>query len=101
MKRLNGGVVCLVVCLVVLASSPVFAASVTVTNTNDNGAGSLRDAITNATPGDTINFNLSYPATITLSSPLTIGTTVTISGPGASNLAISGAGAVQAISICS
>ena len=99
MKQLKGNRSCLFVCLAVLAASPVFAASITVTNTNDNGAGSLRDAIDNAAPGDTINFNLTYPATITLSSTLPIGTSLTISGPGASNLAVSGGGSVQVFSI--
>src|SRR5579871_2038657 len=66
------------------------ASTLTVTNTNDSGAGSLRAAIAAAASGDTINFNLTYPATITLASPLQILTSVAISGPGASNLAISG-----------
>ncbi|MEX0879781.1 MAG: IPT/TIG domain-containing protein [Thermoanaerobaculia bacterium] len=45
----------------VLAASPLAAATFTVTNTNDSGAGSLRQAIldANATPGaDTISFNI-------------------------------------------
>jgi len=32
------------------------AATLTVTNTNDSGAGSLRQTILNSTSGDTINF---------------------------------------------
>ena len=36
--------------------TPVYAATVTVTNTNDSGSGSLRQAITNASVGDTITF---------------------------------------------
>jgi hypothetical protein len=48
-----------------------------------------------------INFNLSYPATITLSSTLTIGKNLTISGPGASNLAITGNNSVRPFSISS
>lgn len=40
-----------------------------VTNTNDSGPGSLRDAVANAAPGDTIEFDLSgCPCTITLTS---------------------------------
>ena len=35
---------------------------ITVTNTNDSGLGSLRQAILNASPGDTIIFNLPSPA---------------------------------------
>jgi hypothetical protein len=98
MKQLNpGGLV--VACLVVLACSPVFAKTIAVTNTNDSDPGSLRGAIASAASGDTINFNLTFPATITLSSTLAISTNLTISGPGASNLALSGAGAVRVFSI--
>jgi hypothetical protein len=44
------------------------AATLTVTNTNDTGGGSLRDEILAALPGDTINFSVS--GTITLGSAL-------------------------------
>lgn len=45
----------------------VSANTFTVTNTNDSGAGSLRQAIADAMPGDTIDFNLAgCPCTITL-----------------------------------
>lgn len=69
-----------------------------VTNTNDSGSGSLRDAISqaNSNPGSTITFSLSYPATITLTGgALTISQSVTISGPGSKNLTISGNDASQ------
>lgn len=66
----------------------LFGATLTVTNTNDSGAGSLRDAIAAANPGDTINFSVT--GTITLGSTLTITKDLTISGPSASSLAISG-----------
>src|SRR5258708_29325091 len=98
MKQLNSGGLA-VAWLVVLACSQGFANTIAVTNTNDSGLGSLRDAIASAASGDTINFNLTFPATITLSSTLTISTNLTISGPGASNLAISGGGAVRVFSI--
>jgi uncharacterized repeat protein (TIGR01451 family) len=66
--------------------------SVTVTSTNDSGPGSLRQAIADAEPGATIQFDLTYPATITLTSgELWISTKdVTIAGPGPDLLAISG-----------
>jgi predicted outer membrane repeat protein len=66
--------------------------SVTVTNTNDSGPGSLRQAIADAAPGATIQFDLTYPATITLTSgELWIQyKDVTIAGPGPDQLAISG-----------
>lgn len=66
----------------------------TVNNTNDTGAGSLRNAVTqaNANPGSTINFNsLSLPATIKLTSgELELTQNTTITGPGASVLTVSG-----------
>ena len=73
-------------------TSTAHAATVTVTNTNDSGAGSLRQAVTDAAAtGDTINFNLTYPATITLTSAeITLDKDLTISGPGAKSLTISG-----------
>src|SRR5262249_13784945 len=66
--------------------------TLTVTNTNDNGPGSLRATITNAGSGDTIVFDPSLDGqTITLTSDqLTINKDLDIEGPGASLLAISG-----------
>ena len=62
------------------------SATSTVTNTNDSGAGSLRQALADANDGDTIDFNLTYPATITLTTgQLVVDNSVTISGPGANN----------------
>src|SRR5689334_12815871 len=68
------------------------AATLTVTNTNDNGAGSLRDAINAAAyEGDTINFAPGVSGTITLTGgQLTITKNLTINGPGANVLTISG-----------
>jgi hypothetical protein len=63
----------------------------TVTNTSDSGPGSLRNAISSATPGEIINFARSAYGTITLSSgSLEIGTNLTIDGPGAKNVTING-----------
>lgn len=67
------------------------ASTLHVTTTADSGAGSLRQAIASAAAGDTIDFNLSYPATITLTSAaLTINKNLTINGPGADKLTVSG-----------
>jgi len=66
-------------------------ATITVTNTNDSGANSLRAAITtaNADTGDTIN--ITATGTITLLTALpAIAADMTISGPGASSLTVSG-----------
>ena len=66
-----------------------FAAPLTVTNHDDSGPGSLRDTIANASPGDTISFDLTTPDTITLTSgELLVDKNLTINGPGADSLAI-------------
>jgi hypothetical protein len=76
------------------ATSP---STITVTNTEDSGAGSLRQAIADAADGDTINFSVT--GTITLTSGLLgIGTNLTINGPGAAQLTISGNNASQVFS---
>ena len=67
--------------------------TLTVLNLHDSGTGSLRAAITaaNAQPGDTINFANGLHGTITLTSgELLITANMTINGPGANQLSISG-----------
>jgi hypothetical protein len=70
------------------------AATFMVTNTNDSGPGSLRQAIidANANPGaDTIVFSTQVRGTITLTSArLLVTDPLTITGPGMRQLAISG-----------
>jgi hypothetical protein len=65
------------------------AATITVTNTNDSGPGSLRQALVNANDGDTINFAVTGSITLT-SGGLGVDKNVTISGPGADRLSIDG-----------
>ena len=70
----------------------------TVTNTDDNGPGSLRQALVDAQDGDTITFNISptplpnapsIATIITLTSgELVVNKNITISGPGADMLTI-------------
>src|SRR6478672_10528373 len=64
---------------------------ITVTNTNDSGPGSLRQALVDSQDGDTIDFDSSLNGqTVTLTSgELLINKNITISGPGANLLAVS------------
>jgi predicted outer membrane repeat protein len=74
----------------------------TVTSTADSGPGSLRDTVAGASSGDTIMFNLSPPATITLTTgEIAIAKTLTIDGPGAASLTISGNNASRIFNIAS
>jgi len=82
---------------ILLGASSALAATITVVNTQDTGPGSLRAAIGSAASGDTIDFNVPLPATITLTTPLTFGPSVSIVGPGADSLAISGGDSVVVI----
>src|SRR5689334_20494908 len=68
------------------------AASLTVTNLDDSGPGSLRQAIAAAQPGDTITFDPSLAGgAITLTSgKLVVDKDLVITGPGPAQLAISG-----------
>ena len=78
------------------ATGCAFAAPWVVTNTSDDAmdTGSLRHAVVNAAPGDTITFDLpTYPAAIQLTGSdenaiLSIQKSLTIIGPGASQLTI-------------
>src|SRR4029077_965542 len=66
-------------------------AVITVTNTNDGGPGSLRQALADAKNGDTIDFDPALKGqTISLTSgELAIDKNITITGPGANLLAVS------------
>ena len=65
------------------------SATITVTNNNDTGPGSLRQALTTAGDGDTITFAVTGTITLT-SGGLPISKNVTISGPGRDQLSIDG-----------
>src|SRR5262249_44184092 len=80
--------VCLTLLCIIAASAS--ADLITVTNTNDSGPGSLRDALAIANDGDTIDAT-GISGTITLTSgELLVDTSVTINGAGADVLAVDG-----------
>jgi len=76
----------------VLCSQPASAATDTVTSAADAGAGSLRATISSASAGDNIVFAAGLSGqTITLTSgEIVISKNLTITGPGASQLGVSG-----------
>lgn len=76
--------------------TPAQAATITVTNANDSGAGSLRQAIADAASSDIITFAGDY--TITLANELGIGKNLTISGAGHS-VTLSGNNTVRIFNI--
>jgi hypothetical protein len=93
LPRTAGGVAVLTLFAVVVLPAPVaVAATQTVANCNDSGPGSLRQAVANASPGDTISFNpsLSCSTIILTGGHFAISTDLTITGPGANVLAVRG-----------
>lgn len=80
------------VSIVALSTNIAFACDLQVTSTADDGVGSLREAVTNATADQEICFqNLTMPATIVLANnDINIGTGLKITGPGRDLLTIEG-----------
>jgi hypothetical protein len=75
--RFSGGVAS-----VLLLAESALATTRTVTNLNDSGAGSLRQAILDSVSGDTINFSVTGTITLT-TDQLSVNHNLTIVGPGA------------------
>ncbi|MBI4672177.1 MAG: CSLREA domain-containing protein [Chloroflexi bacterium] len=98
----------LVLCVLALAIQPApaaHAATITVNTLTDENDGScsdedcsLRDAIQVAAAGDTINFSVTDTITLVLGQ-LTIDKNLTITGPGADWLTISGGSAVRVLMV--
>jgi fibronectin-binding autotransporter adhesin len=75
--------------LALAAAAPqTFSATLTVTNLADSGAGTLRNLIAAALPGDTIQFGLS--GTISLNSELVLSKSLRINGLTANSLRLTG-----------
>lgn len=79
-------------------------AILTVMNNNDSGPGSLRDILAEASsatrPGaDVIHFDPSVTGTILLNSPLMVSSDISIEGPGANLLAVSGNKLVRVLDV--
>ena len=88
MKTKNRMSAACAIAALLLSATATPAATVTVTNGNDSGAGSLRQAIIDGSPNDTINF-APRVTTITLTSgELVIDKNLTITGPGANHLTV-------------
>jgi hypothetical protein len=77
---------CLLACTTAMAAP---ANVITVTNTNDSGPGSLRQALTDANDADTIVFAVTGTIGLT-SGGLLISKNITIFGPGSNQLSIDG-----------
>lgn len=63
---------------------------IVVTNTNDSGSGSLREALAVASDGDTIDATGVSGTILLVSGQLNVDKDVTVSGPGANHLAVDG-----------
>ncbi|MEI7624301.1 MAG: choice-of-anchor Q domain-containing protein [Actinomycetes bacterium] len=103
MLTAGAGVGTLASVLFIGLASPAGAATFTVSNLNDSGAGSLRQAITDAnvaSGADTIDFGPGVTGTITLGSDFPqITESLTIVGPGSDALTLSGAGSHHVFSL--
>ncbi len=74
--------------VLLLSAINAAAATITVVNGNDSGPGSLRQAILNASSGDTINFAPTLTTVNLTSGELVIDKNLTIMGPGANRLTV-------------
>jgi hypothetical protein len=72
-----------------LVPANLVAAVLTVTNTADSGPGTLRGALAGAANGDTIEFGVTGTITLT-NGELFVSNSVSILGPGPTNLAVDG-----------
>jgi hypothetical protein len=87
-NKLRGAWLCALILSLATWFCGVQGATITVTSTSDSGAGTLRQAVTDANSGDQIS--ITATGTITLSSQVVIAKSLSIVGPGKANLTISG-----------
>jgi hypothetical protein len=86
------------VCAALLFGGHASAATLQVTTTDDGGPGSLRQALADAAPGDTIVVSVTGTLTLT-GGALVVNKDVTIAGPGAAALVIDAARASRVFEI--
>jgi len=87
-SNINSAAICLI--LACALTIPAHATTIIVTNTNDNGSGSLRQALAIANDGDTIDATGISGAISLISGELLVNKSVTINGAGADVLAVDG-----------
>jgi hypothetical protein len=68
----------------------------TVTQNGNSGPGSLRQAIADSAPGDTVNFSVTGAITLT-SGPIVVNKNLFIVGPGSRSLNVTGSRSVDSI----
>jgi len=81
------------------ASTNMHAAILPVTNTNDSGSGSLRQALASAADGDTIDATGAAGAITLITGQLDVSNSVVILGPGPGGLTVSGNQAFRVFNI--
>jgi hypothetical protein len=77
-----------VIAALLLSATDAPAATITVTNGNDHGPGSLRQAIVNASSGDTVNFAPSVTTVNLTTGELIVDKNLSITGPGDNRLTV-------------
>jgi hypothetical protein len=100
MRHLSRAFSYLLIALCLGTTHRALAATNTVTTTADTGAGSLRQAVASVTAGDTINFTVTGTITLT-SGEIALDKDLTVSGPGANVLAVSGNNASRVFNVVS
>src|SRR5947208_7235931 len=87
-SNINSAVICLILACALTISA--HATTIIVTNTNDNGPGSLRQALADANDSDTIDATGISGAISLISGELLVNKSVAINGAGADVLAVDG-----------